>query len=337
MSLTRPLPLRPAARALSPRFALLAASVSVFFAFASPFRARPQQQQSAATPSRAADEVRLVVTVTDGKGRHLIGLDRAHFSVLEGKVARPITAFEGADVPASVGVIVDVSESMIRSGEAIRLALGRLVLRGHPETQYFVAEFNTQGRLLTDWTRDPARLEGAIREIGATLGGTRTKGNTALYDACNSALARLARGAHAKRVLLVVTDGQDNNSRTTFRELRQHILASDVLIYGLGPVDIRNLGSMDVGGQAVLDELATQSGGRAYFPEGRKAAVAAAELIAAELRHQYVIGFAPGGAAAVASEPKWRRIKINVTPPSEEVKSVKVRSREGYFFPRPAG
>lgn len=315
----RPRRARPGPR---PVRSLLAAAV-VLAAAAAPSRAQ-----------RAADEVRLNVTVTDGKGRYLIGLDRSHFSVLEGKVAREITAFDAADAPASVGVIVDVSGSMMRLGENIRLALSRFVLGGHPETEYFIAEFNTQGRLLTDWTRDPARVEGAIREIGATLGETRALGNTALYDACYSALSRLARGAHAKRVLLVVTDGQDNNSRTTFRELRQQIQASDVLIYGLGLLAVRNPGSLDVGGQAILDELAAQSGGRAYFPDGRKQTVAAAELIAAELRHQYVVGFAPGAAAAGASEPKWRRIKIKVTSPSEEVKSVKVRSREGYFFPR---
>lgn len=326
MSLTRPLHVRAVTRALSRRLALLALNVpALLLVFAPPLRAQS-----------AAGEVRLNVTVTDGKGRYLVGLGRPHFAVLEGKVAREITAFEGVDVPASVGILVDVSGSMTRHGDEVRLALSQFVLRGHPETQYFIAEFNTQGRLLTDWTRDPARLEGAIRELGATLGRTRTQGTTALYDALNSALARLTRGEHAKQVLLVVSDGQDNQSRTTFRELRRQIQESDALVYCLAPVYIVNPGALDIAGQALLDELATQSGGRAYFPEGRKQVVAAAEWIAAELRHQYVVGFAPGEAAAGASEPKWRRIKISVAPPWEEVKSVKVRSRDGYFFPRAA-
>lgn len=283
---------------------------------------------------RAADEVRLVVTVTDGKGRYLVGLDRSHFSVLEGKAAREITAFEGADAPASVGIIVDVSGSMMRSGEAIRLALGQLVLKGHPENEYFIAEFNTQGRLLTDWTRDAARLEGAIRDIGATLGGARAQGNTALYDAFNAALARLTRGAHAKQVLVVVSDGQDNYSRTKLRELRRQLQESEVLVYCLGLIDRRNPGAPDVAGQAILAELATPTGGAALFPEGRKETVAAGEWIAAELRHQYVVAFAPG-AAGVAAGPAWRKIKIKVAPPSKGVKGVSARSREGYFFPRP--
>lgn len=285
-------------------------------------------------PAASAGEVRLFVTVTDGEGRYLSGLDRSHFSVLEGKEARRITAFESADRPASVGVLVDVSGPMNRHVENIKLALGRLALRSHRENQYFIAEFNTQGRMLTDWTSDAARLEGAILGIGAAAGAS---GNTSLYDACAGALAKLEGGAHAKRVLVVVSDGRDTQSRTSFRDLLRQSQSSDVLLYVLGMKERSNIGAPDAVAEGILTELAVLTGGAALFPENRRAAAGAGEWIAVDLRNKYVVGFAPGAGVAGAGAPKWRKIKIKVSAPSEEVKGVRARSREGYLFPRAGG
>ncbi|HLL77491.1 MAG TPA: VWA domain-containing protein [Pyrinomonadaceae bacterium] len=312
---------RPAARPLLS----LTVTVATLVVLAAPVRAQR---------AGAADEVRLIVTVSDSGGRYITNLEKSRFSILEGKEAREITSFDAADAPANVGVVVDVSESMIRRGDEIKVALRQLVIKGHPENRYFIAEFNTQGRLLSDWTSDRAVLEGSIQQIGATLGRARVKGYTSLYDACADALTKLAEGPHDKGVLVVISDGMDTHSRVSLRELRSRILASEVLVYSLGPTGgVRN--ALDeVAGKAVLADMATQTGGVALFPESRKEAVAAGEWIAADLRSQYVVGFAPGQAAGVASEPKWRKIKIRVDSLSKEIKIV-VRSREGYFFPRP--
>lgn len=319
---------RPARRPLRPFFVIAAALVSALV----PVRAQ--------LPG-AAGEVRLVVTVMDEKGRYLTGLDKSHFAVLEGKDERAITTFGSADVPASVGVLVDVSGSMGgRQSKSTRPALAQLFLGGHPDSQFFITEFNRQASLVADWTSDRERLAAALVQVGASLGEARAKGTTALYDACAAALDKLAEGRHAKRVLVVVSDGQDNFSRTRFKDLRRKVQESDVMIYCVGPLERFDPGTLDVGGQALLDELASISGGRAFFPQGSGEAMTAVARIAVELRHQYVVGFAPGDAAA-SSERKWRKVKIRLTPPPlkeastrKEVKKLYVRSRDGYFFPR---
>lgn len=281
------------------------------------------QQQS------AAGEVRLVVTVTDAKGRYLSGLSRSHFSILEGKVAREITAFDSAEAPASVGVLVDVSPSVGRAGiEATKLALGRMFLAGHPENQYFVAEFNTRENLLTDWTNDASRLADAIGRVGTARGNVT---NAWVYDACAWALDKLAGGAHARRALVVVTDGGDNGSRTSFKNLQRKIQTSGVLVYPVGVAERNGPSVLDVGGRAILAEFAERSGGAAFFPQTRGELIATGERIAVELRHQYVVGFKADDAAGAAG-PEWRKIRIKVASPWKGV-SLKARSREGYFRP----
>lgn len=316
---------RPVRRLPRPFRSLFAIVVTLAIT-AAPVRA---QQQG------AADEVRLVVTVSDGKGNYLTGLERWRFTVLEGKEARAITSFDSSYAPASVGVLIDVSGSMSdRSNRSARPALNQLFLKGHPENQYFVSEFNTQPRLVEDWTGDPSRLASALDRIGAGLGEARAKGNTALYDSCAAALDKLAEGRHAKRVLVVVSDGQDNLSRMAFNELRRRLRSSGVLVYCVGLAERHSPDALEMGGQYILAELAAQTGGAALFPESRKGMTASIESIAVELRHQYVVGFAPTPADGNTAEPKWRKIRIKVESPWQELKKLVVRSRGGYFFPR---
>jgi Ca-activated chloride channel family protein len=292
------------------------------------------QQSQPGEPVAAAGAdgvVRLTVTVTDEKGRFVSGLGRQHFAVSEGKTAREIKFFDDADVPMSVGFLIDVSGSMRPQRVATaRLVVGRFIQMSHPQSDYFIGEFNTRARALTDWTNDPTQLLEGLR--GVASGGA--KGNTSLYDACAFALDRLAEGHHPKRVLFIITDGQDNTSRTTFDELRRRVQATDVLIYAVGVVERNEPSSLSVGGQALLDELTATSGGFVFFPESDKEAMGVAERIAVELRHQYVVGFSAGEAGG-AGKPKLRKVKIKVTPTSKEIGRVSVRSREGYLFPRP--
>ena len=136
------------------------------------------------------------------------------------------------------------------------------------------------------------------------------------------------RGVHPKRALLLISDGQDNNSRYTFTELRKLLKESDVTLYGIGILSGSDAGSsMGMEGQGTLDELANVSGGKAFFPRSAAEMDDIFEQIALELRHQYSIGYRPPN---FVSNGKWHRIKVKVTPP-RGLPRLFVRSKEGYY------
>jgi Ca-activated chloride channel family protein len=133
-------------------------------------------------------------------------------------------------------------------------------------------------------------------------------------------------GAHQKRAILIISDGQDNSSRYTFSELRHALTESDVTIYAIGISEGAG-GMLTVYGNLVLQELASVSGGKVFFPRNSTRMNEALEQIALELRHQYSIGYRPSN---FALDGKWHRVKVKVTPPPE-LNRVFIRSREGYF------
>src|SRR5947208_2280802 len=115
-----------------------------------------------------------------------------------------------------------------------------------------------------------------------------TKNKTALYEACYLGVERVPRGTHPKRALLLISDGQDNNSRYTFNELRRVLKESDVVLYAIGILSNGDVGSgLGAEGQAILDELAAVSGGKAFYPRSAPEMDDIFEQIALELRHQY--------------------------------------------------
>lgn len=268
------------------------------------------------------DLVTLTVTVTDTHGRYVTGLDKRHFTVFDEKEPQDIVFFSDDDAPASVGVIFDVSGSM--SGDKIqraRQALARFIETSHERDEYFLIGFNSRAQLLLDRTRDSSAVLSKLTFV-------ETKGNTALYDACYLGVEKLARSTYPKRAILLISDGQDNNSRYTFNELRRLLKESDVIIYAIGIIGSNDAGSsLGMQGQAILDELASVSGGRAFFPQTTAEMNEIFERIALELRHQYSIGYRPKD---FVPDGRWRRIKVKVNPP-RGLPRLYVRSREGYY------
>lgn len=261
--------------------------------------------------------VSLNVTVTDKQGRHIEGLDRNAFAVYEDDVRQEISFFSDRDAPASVGVVFDVSGSM--RGEKItraRDALARFIQTSHPEDEYSLVSFNESARLLLDRTRDSAALL-------TQFGNVSPQGHTALYDAIGLGLEALAHGRYAKRALIVISDGEDNRSCSTFNKVKRKLQESGVTIYTIliGPLLPRSNGG------AVMDDLASASGGKSFFPSDAEAMNESFERIALELRRQYSLGYAP---ANVTADGRWRRLKVIVTPPSGSLR-LTVRSRKGYY------
>ena len=268
------------------------------------------------------DLITFTVTVTDIYGRFVSGLSKNAFTVFDNKEQQEIAHFTDDDSPVSVGVIFDVSGSM--SGEKVRRArdaLAHFIQNSHDRDEYFLIGFNSRAQLLIDRTRDGNAVLDKLTFV-------QTKSNTALYDACYLGVERVQRGTHGKRALLLISDGQDNNSRYTFNELRRVLKESDVVLYSIGILGGSDIGSslgMEV--QGILDELSGVSGCKAFYPRSPAEMDDIFEQIALELRHQYSIGYRP---KSFTNDGKWHRIKVKVNPP-RGLPRLFVRSREGYY------
>ena len=268
------------------------------------------------------DLVTFTVTVTDIYGRFVSGLGKNAFTIFDDKSQQDISFFSDEDAPVSVGVLFDVSGSM--SGDKVRRArdaLAHFIQTSHDRDEYFLIGFNSRAQLLLDRTRDGNAVLDKLTFV-------QTKNNTALYDACYLGVERVQRGTHPKRALLLISDGQDNNSRYTFSELRRVLKESDVVLYAIGILGGSDVGSsLGMEGQGVMDELAGVSGGKAFYPRSAAEMDDIFEQIALELRHQYSIGYRPPN---FTGNGKWHKIKVKVAPP-RGLPRLFWRSKEGYF------
>lgn len=265
------------------------------------------------------DLVTVNVTVTDGDGRHVSGLDKSAFTVLDDKVPQEISFFSDADTPVSLAIIVDTSGSM--SGDKIaraKEALARFIETSHREDEYFLISFSESARLLLDRTRDADAVLDKFTYA-------QPRGETALYDATYLGVEKVTRGSRARRAILLITDGDDTCSRYTFKELRRSLQESDVILYAVGILGASRVEARR--GRITLKELASVSGGKAFFPNGADEMNEAFERIALELRYQYSIGYRP---TDLVGEGEWHRIKIKTTSPDGS-RRLLVRSREGFY------
>ena len=268
-----------------------------------------------------SDLITLTVTVTDTYGRFVTGLGKNAFTIFDDKTQQEISFFSDEDAPVSLGIVFDVSGSM--GGEKIgraREALSKFIDTSHARDEYFLIGFNSRAQLLLDRTRDSDALMQKLTFV-------QTRGQTALYDATYLGVERVTRGAHKKRAILLISDGQDNSSRYTFNELKRMLKESDVIIYAIGIVGSGGDSQLDYAGRAILEELAGVSGGKAFFPSTGAEMNDTFERIALELRTQYSIGYRP---STFANDGKWHKIKVRVQPP-RGFPRLFVRGREGYF------
>lgn len=268
------------------------------------------------------DLVTLTLTVTDLYGRYVSGLNKNAFKITDNGEPQEITFFSDSDAPVSVGILFDVSGSM--SGDKInkaRKALSRFILTSHPSDEYFLIAFNSRAQLLLDRTRDG---EAVLQKL--TL--VQPKNNTALYDAVYLGIERVTRGAHQKRALLIISDGQDNASRYNFGEVRRLMKEADVVTYSVGIMSRGDtMSGPGMQGQSFLDEISSVTGGKSFYPDTDVEMDEIFERIALELRHQYSIGYTPKD---FAPDGKWRRVKVKVNPP-RGLPRLTVRGREGYY------
>ena len=231
----------------------------------------------------------LHASVVNERGAIRSRTEAGRFRVLEDKAEQKISVFRQEDVPVSMGLVIDNSGSMRDKRPQVNAAALTLVKTSNPQDEAFVVNFNDDFYLDTvhDFTNDIDEMKDALERIDA-------RGSTALYDAVIGSLDHLKKGAKDKKVLLVVTDGVDNASRRTLANAVQEAQRSDALIYAIGLFsddDIKhNRGEMKKARRA-LTELATATGGLAFFPENVDDTEAICAQIARDIRNQYTLAY----------------------------------------------
>lgn len=267
------------------------------------------------------DLVSLNVSVTDSYGRAVAGLDRSAFKIFDNKVPQAISFFSDEDAPASIAVVFDTSGSM-SGGKIARAkeALAHFIQTGHARDEYFLIDFDSQARLLLDRTRDG---DAVFRKLTYV----QPHGNTALYDAIYLGIEKVMRGSHPKRAILLISDGEDNDSRYSYNELRRNLRESDATLYAIGVVENFLPRKGGLNGRETLQELASVSGGKAFFPGSTSEMIEVFERIGLELRHLYSIGYRP---SSLAGDGEWHHLKVKVAPPLSFPR-LSVRTREGYY------
>jgi len=269
-------------------------------------------------------EARLVVchtTVVDKTGRLVTDLPREAFTVFENGAPQEIKVFKREDVPVSMGLIIDNSGSMGNKRAKVEAADVALVTDSNPDDEVFVVNFSNQAFLdlpnLKDFTSDIAEMKEALTR-------TDSRGETAMRDAVQMSINHLKEKAHRdKKVLVLVTDGEDNVSVVKMENLVRDAQQSGVLIYSvglLGEEEPRNAARA----QRALEELAAATGGESFFPSDASQVDRIAHQVARDIRNQYTIEYTPSNAAM---DGTFRRIKIAVNAPGNPV----VRTRSGYY------
>ena len=284
-------------------------------------------QESPITSDKSADdsgrfvfkkqvqEVVLHATVVDEAGHMVTGLDQSAFSIFVNNVPEPITSFRREDVPVALGIVIDNSGSMRDKREKVSQAVMNLVHASNPQDEVFVVNFNETPFLDQDYTSDVNLLQAAMHQVSS-------RGSTALYDAVVASASHLRDNPRlTKKVLLVITDGQDNMSQETLQSaIRKLQPDKGATIYAIG---LSN-GGMTRAGHDALQELASSTGGVAYFPRSLDEVDSITRAVAHDIRSQYTLAFKPGTA-----KPGYQAIRVEARGPGKT--RLIVRTRSGYY------
>ncbi len=291
----------------------------------------PPGQQGGVSPSggKIKVDVNLVVlhtTVLDDRGKFVEGLAEDNFRVYEDKVEQKLSIFKREDIPVSMGLVIDNSGSMRDKRPRVNEAALTLVQASNPQDEAFVVNFNDDFYL--DLDKD---FTNSIPELKEALERIDSRGSTALYDAIIGSLDHLKKGVKEKKVLLIVTDGEDNTSRNSLEKTVREIQKTDTVIYTIGLLGQENKRSAKNAKKA-LTEIAQASGGLAFFPENVDDVHAICEQVAGDIRHQYTLAYYPSNAAR---DGTFRSVRVDVIPPRGHGKLV-ARTRNGYYAPNAA-
>jgi VWFA-related protein len=314
-----------------------------FLVFPLALAAQPPQAPGARTPppeKKAREytinvDVNLVVlhaTVLDRRGKTVDDLQADNFRVFEDGTPQKVSVFSHADIPVTMGIVIDDSGSMREKRQAVNTSALTFVKTSNPQDQVFVVNFNDVYYLDT-----PGEFATNIEDLQAALNKIDSRGGTALYDAVYASLDHLKLGNRDKKVILVITDGEDNASRYSFEELLRYAQKSTAVIYTIGL-----LGSEEPGGlfkihgsgphraAKILEKLAEATGGQGYFPKSLDEVEGTCRQIARDIRNQYTLAYYPTN---IKKDGSFRAVRVDAFLPRNRTKLM-VRTRPGYYAPK---
>ena len=262
-------------------------------------------------------EVQLHATVVDQHNRSVTGLNKNDFQVFEDGQPQQITQFGHEDVPVSLGIIIDNSGSMRDKRQAVNEASINLVKSSNPNDEVFVVNFNDEAYIDQDFTSDLNKLREGLEHIDS-------RGGTAMYDAVVASADHLAKaGRKEKKVLLIVTDGEDNASRDTLEQAVRRVQdEKGPTIYTIGLLG----GEKQKRARRALEALALQTGGVAYFPKDLNEVDQISSSIAHDIRSQYLIQYRPN---RPQQNGEYRTVRVEAH--AGGYGKLQVRTKTGYY------
>jgi Ca-activated chloride channel family protein len=282
----------------------------------------PPPPPSSAQIKRSVDLVALPVTVVDKHGNFIENLKQDNFKVYENGTEQKISIFKREDIPVTVGLVIDNSGSMSDKRHKVTAAALTFVQTSNPDDEVFVVNFNENYYLdqQSDFTNNISVLKEALERID-------TRGSTALYDAVLASLHHLKKGHRDKKVLLVITDGEDDASRHNLEDTVRAAQQSDAIIYAVGLLSEDNHSKARHAKRA-LKTLADATGGLAFFPKSVDQVHTICLRIAKDIRNQYLLGYYP---TVPQSKGGFRRVKVKLDHVPHGLGKLYVRTRTGYF------
>ena len=280
--------------------------------------AKPGEPESEdATFSSETRLVPLNVTVLDKSGHLVTNLPQSAFQVFENGVQQQIKIFKREDVPVSLGLVIDNSGSMREKRQSVESAALALVKDSNKQDEVFVINFNDEVYLDTDFTNDVSKMEQGLTKIDS-------RGGTAMRDAIRLSAEHLKEKARRdKKVILVVTDGNDNASVVTLDALTRLAEQDDVLIYAIGLLTEEDRREAKKA-QRALQLLTESTGGVVFYPKDVSEVDKIAHEVAHDIRSQYTIAYTPTNTAL---DGTFRQVKVTVKGPGNPI----ARTRSGYY------
>jgi len=267
--------------------------------------------------------VLIPVHVTSYFGATVTDLKKDDFAIFQDGIQQTITHFAKDDAPVSVGVLLDISGSMKYKMAKASQAAAEIFQFAGPGDEFFLVEFNARPKVTIPFTPDWG-------EVAAKIGGAKPSGLTAMLDAIHLGIGQMKHARNARKVLIILSDGGDNFSRRTMRQLRAALIEADVQVYAMGIFDTTQQGKIsreERGGPDLLGEVALDSGGR-DFPIGREGDLSEIGVqIARQMRNQYILGYSPD---PLAVDGKYHQVNLKLTSHSSDLRTY---YRRGYYAP----
>lgn len=265
------------------------------------------------------EEVMLYATVLDPRNRIVTNLDRNSFTVFEDNVPQKITSFRRQDIPVSLGILIDNSGSMRVKRPAVNQAALNLVRASNPQDEVFVVNFTDSDHIYRDqdFTSDINLLKEALEKV-------ESRGTTAIYDTVVASADYLEKGAkHDKKILLVITDGEDNASMKTLEQAVSAVQRENgPTVYTIGILEKDKAAKR---ARRALERLSLETGGIAFFPSDLSEVDEISRQIAHDIRSQYAIGYKP---VRPQSEGGFRNVRVEARSGKDKLI---VRTKSGYF------